>query len=292
MLVVTEYAVTLIDVKGTHGRIEVTGGRWYPSNRQSFRSPVEKLRGHARALKGNLAPHGLSRIFVDSLVVLTAPDARLDRRQHRPGRRRPARGHRPRRPDPRAQQAGAGAAGFPPRHPPVPGPDHQGHHWRRRAADRAAAVRPLGGHRVARRDRGGHRVPRAERRRPGRVVRAAAGLPRRPVPAGGRARSGADRDHQRVRHAGQAAVARLRRRLPGLLPQRGREPVRPGPRGRQGQRAAAAPHRSAARPDHRREAAGDQGHAARTGARAREPGAAPGAVPDHRARHEHGRRRC
>ena len=33
------------------------------------------------------------------------------------------------------------------------------------------------------------------------------------------------------------------------------------------------------------EAAGDQGHAARTGARAREPGAAPGAVPDHRARH-------
>ena len=31
VLVVTEYAVTLIDVKGTHGRIEVAGGRWYPS---------------------------------------------------------------------------------------------------------------------------------------------------------------------------------------------------------------------------------------------------------------------
>jgi serine/threonine protein kinase len=77
MLVVTEYAVTLIDVKGTRGRVEVAGGRWYPSNRQSFRSPVEKLRNHARALKGTLTPHGLSRIFVDSLVVLTAPDARL-----------------------------------------------------------------------------------------------------------------------------------------------------------------------------------------------------------------------
>ena len=51
-------AVTLIDVKGTHGRIEVAGGRWYPSNRQPFRSPVEKLRGHARALKGNLSSQG------------------------------------------------------------------------------------------------------------------------------------------------------------------------------------------------------------------------------------------
>ncbi|HUZ54267.1 MAG TPA: protein kinase [Streptosporangiaceae bacterium] len=77
VLVVTEFTVTLIDVKGTHGRIEVAGGRWYPANRQAFQSPVEKLRGHARALKGNLAPHGLSRIFVDSLVVLTSPDARL-----------------------------------------------------------------------------------------------------------------------------------------------------------------------------------------------------------------------
>lgn len=77
ILVITEFALTLIDVKGTRGRIEVVGGRWYPSSRQSFRSPVEKLRAHARALKGNLAPHGLSRIFVDALVVLTASDAQL-----------------------------------------------------------------------------------------------------------------------------------------------------------------------------------------------------------------------
>jgi serine/threonine protein kinase len=77
VLVVTEFAVTLIDVKGTHGRIEVAGGRWYPVGREPFRSPVEKLNGHARALKGNLTPYGLSRVFVDYLVVLTAPDARL-----------------------------------------------------------------------------------------------------------------------------------------------------------------------------------------------------------------------
>jgi serine/threonine protein kinase len=77
VLVITEFAVTLIDVKGTHGRIEVTGGRWYPVGREPFRSPVEKLNGHARALKGNLTPYGLSRVFVDYLVVLTAPDARL-----------------------------------------------------------------------------------------------------------------------------------------------------------------------------------------------------------------------
>jgi hypothetical protein len=77
VLVVTGIAVTLIDVKGTHGRIEVAGGRWYPSNRQPFRSPVEKLRAHARALKGNLSSRGLGRVWVDALVVLTSSDARL-----------------------------------------------------------------------------------------------------------------------------------------------------------------------------------------------------------------------
>jgi serine/threonine protein kinase len=78
ILLVTTHAVTLIDVKGTHGRIEVAGRRWYPSNRQSFFSPVDKLRNHARAFKGHLTSRGLnSRIFVNEVVVLTAPDARL-----------------------------------------------------------------------------------------------------------------------------------------------------------------------------------------------------------------------
>ena len=77
VLVITGIAVTLIDVKGTRGRIEVAGGRWYPSNRQPFRSPVEKLRSHAKELKSNLSSRGLGRLWVDALVVLTAPDARL-----------------------------------------------------------------------------------------------------------------------------------------------------------------------------------------------------------------------
>ena len=77
VLVVTEYAVTLIDVKGTRGRIEVMGGRWYPANREPFWSPVEKLRGHAKALKGNLAPKGLGRVFVDALVAMPFTDVRL-----------------------------------------------------------------------------------------------------------------------------------------------------------------------------------------------------------------------
>ena len=77
LLVVTEYAVTLIDVKGTRGRIEVMGGRWYPAHREPFWSPVEKLRGHAKALKGNLAQRGLGRVFVDALVVMPFSDVRL-----------------------------------------------------------------------------------------------------------------------------------------------------------------------------------------------------------------------
>ncbi|MEU0519109.1 protein kinase [Streptosporangium sp. NPDC006007] len=79
LIVVTGHSVCLIDVKGTRGRIEVANRRWYPSRRAPFGSPVAKLRGHARALKGQLERErpALSRVYVDSLVVLTADDARL-----------------------------------------------------------------------------------------------------------------------------------------------------------------------------------------------------------------------
>lgn len=79
LIVVTTQAVCVVDVKGTAGRIDVAGNRWYPQGRSSFASPVRKLRGHARALKG-LMEKGrpeLSQVYVDSLVVLPAPDARL-----------------------------------------------------------------------------------------------------------------------------------------------------------------------------------------------------------------------
>ena len=94
LLVVTEYAVTLIDVKGTRGRIEVMGGRWYPAHREPFWSPVEKLRSHAKALKGNLTQKGLGRVFVDALVVMPFSGCPAHRPVDRTRRGRAARRHR------------------------------------------------------------------------------------------------------------------------------------------------------------------------------------------------------
>lgn len=79
LVVVTGHAVYVIDVKGTRGRIEVDGSRWYPARRSPFRSPVPKLQSHAKQLKTILetAHLQLSRLWTDALVVLPAPDAVL-----------------------------------------------------------------------------------------------------------------------------------------------------------------------------------------------------------------------
>jgi len=79
LVVVTTRAVHLIDVKGTVGRIDVAGVRWYPKGRGSFASPVRKIRSHARALKGVLerARPELSQVYVGQLVVLVGRDAQL-----------------------------------------------------------------------------------------------------------------------------------------------------------------------------------------------------------------------
>ncbi|MFE0276136.1 protein kinase [Streptomyces sp. NPDC058992] len=79
LVVVTGHAVYVIDVKGTRGRIEVDGSRWYPARRAPFRSPVPKLQSHAKQLKTILetAHLPLSRLWTDALVVLPAPDAIL-----------------------------------------------------------------------------------------------------------------------------------------------------------------------------------------------------------------------
>jgi serine/threonine protein kinase len=79
LIIVTGHGVCVSDVKGTHGRIEVAGSRWYPPRGEPFYSPVRKLRGHARALKGVVqrAKAQLSQVYVDHLVVLAVPDARL-----------------------------------------------------------------------------------------------------------------------------------------------------------------------------------------------------------------------
>ncbi|MFG1946023.1 NERD domain-containing protein [Nonomuraea sp. NPDC048826] len=79
LLVLTGHALVVVDVKGTRGRIEVSGSRWFPPRREAFGSPVTKLRGTAKALKGLLVSRAtqLERVYVDSLVVLTSPDAQL-----------------------------------------------------------------------------------------------------------------------------------------------------------------------------------------------------------------------
>jgi serine/threonine protein kinase len=79
LLVLTGHSLIVVDVKGTRGRIEVSGTRWFPPRREAFGSPATKLRGIAKALKGLLVSKNtqLERVYVDSLVVLTSPDAEL-----------------------------------------------------------------------------------------------------------------------------------------------------------------------------------------------------------------------
>ncbi|MEW9531728.1 protein kinase [Microbispora sp. NPDC049125] len=86
LAVVTGHSICLIDVKGTRGRIQVAGRKWYPERREPYHSPVAKLRGHARTLKGQLerSRATLSGVYVDALVVLTADDAVLADPSNRP----------------------------------------------------------------------------------------------------------------------------------------------------------------------------------------------------------------
>ncbi len=82
LAVVAPHAVYLVDVKGTRGLIDVYGPKWYPDGRQPYTSPLLKLRGHARSIKGVITESQPSRrdlegVFVEGVVLLTAPDAVL-----------------------------------------------------------------------------------------------------------------------------------------------------------------------------------------------------------------------
>ncbi|MEJ6004773.1 protein kinase [Paucibacter sp. AS339] len=82
----TPHALYLIDVKGTRGTIDVYGNRWYPEGRAPYPSPLGKLRGHARTVKGlvtqaNPGRNELDGIYVDAAILLTAPDAHLNDRE-------------------------------------------------------------------------------------------------------------------------------------------------------------------------------------------------------------------
>ena len=82
LAVIAPHAVYLVDVKGTRGLIDVYGSKWYPEGRQPYTSPLLKLRGHAKSLKGVISAsqpqrRDLGDIYVDAAVVLAAPDAIL-----------------------------------------------------------------------------------------------------------------------------------------------------------------------------------------------------------------------
>lgn len=76
------HAVYLVDVKGTHGLIDVRGSKWYPENRQPFYSPLAKLRKHAKNFAAIIresrpADYDIRRIHIQAVVLLTAEDVRF-----------------------------------------------------------------------------------------------------------------------------------------------------------------------------------------------------------------------
>lgn len=80
--ILAPHAVYLVDTKGTRGLIDVYGSKWYPEGRQPYMSPLAKLRGHARAIKGIITSsqpgrQDLEGIYVDAAVLLVADNAVL-----------------------------------------------------------------------------------------------------------------------------------------------------------------------------------------------------------------------
>ncbi len=82
LAVIAPHAVYLVDLKGTRGAITARGGQWDPAGRAPYPSPLLKLRGNARALKGLIegsdpGNRGLKSVYVDAAVVLTHPTAQF-----------------------------------------------------------------------------------------------------------------------------------------------------------------------------------------------------------------------
>lgn len=77
LAILTDRILFIADTKGTHGRIEVRGGKWYPAGRPPFSSPVAKVRQHAKVVAGLLDHKGLGSVWCEGLVILPAPDVDL-----------------------------------------------------------------------------------------------------------------------------------------------------------------------------------------------------------------------
>ena len=151
LAVIAPHAVYLVDVKGTRGLIEVYGPKWYPERRQPYTSPLVKLRGHARSLKGIITGSQPGRRDLDDIYVDCC---------HRAGRARCG-DSRPRRPG-RAERHDARQSRWPSSRTPRAFRASQQEHQRAaqhgaqgiagcgEATDGAAAVQQLGGGRAPR----------------------------------------------------------------------------------------------------------------------------------------------
>ena len=72
LAVIAPHAVYLVDVKGTRGLIDVYGSKWYPDRRQPYTSPLVRLRGHARTLKGIITASQPNRRDLEGIFVEAA----------------------------------------------------------------------------------------------------------------------------------------------------------------------------------------------------------------------------
>lgn len=82
LVILAPQCVFVVDVKGTRGRIEVIGSRWYPENRQAYGSPVAKLRNIAKVLNtlfkdSNRLKSELGKVHVHAVTLMMAEDVSI-----------------------------------------------------------------------------------------------------------------------------------------------------------------------------------------------------------------------
>lgn len=80
LVILAPHGIYVVDIKGTHGQINVYGNQWHPEGRSPFHSPLPKLRNHAKKLKALIrdyypARQDLGSIYVHAAVLMSNPDA-------------------------------------------------------------------------------------------------------------------------------------------------------------------------------------------------------------------------
>ena len=83
IILAAPHCVYVIDVKGVHGSVDIDLHRWYPANRQSYKSPLKTLRKHAKILKSAILDTNralrtqLNQVWVAEAVVLPVDDVSI-----------------------------------------------------------------------------------------------------------------------------------------------------------------------------------------------------------------------